>query len=38
VSVGTWRSLRNEQGLTNEQAVRLMMGMVRAAKGLSWFE
>ena len=34
----TWRSLRNEQGLTNEQSVRLMIGMVRAGRDLTWFE
>src|SRR5215213_9431599 len=38
VSLGTWRSLRHEQGLTNEQAVRVMVGMVRAAKDITWFE
>ena len=38
VSLLTWRSLRHEQGLTNQQSVRLMVGMVRAARDLSWFE
>lgn len=28
IALPTWRSLRREQGLTNEQAVRLMVGLV----------
>jgi AcrR family transcriptional regulator len=38
VGLLTWRSLRFEQGLTNEQAARLMVAMVRAGKDLTWFE
>ena len=32
IAFTTWRSLRREQGLTNDQAVRLMVGMVKAAR------
>ena len=38
VALPTWRSLRQEQGLTNDQAIRLMVGMIRAARDLTWFE
>ena len=38
VALPTWRSLRQEQGLTNDQAVSLMVGMVKAARDISWFE
>ena len=38
VALPTWRSLRQMQGLTNDQAVRLMVGMVNAARDLTWFE
>jgi len=38
VALLTWRSLRHDQGLTNEQSVRLMTAMVRVAKDLTWFE
>jgi AcrR family transcriptional regulator len=38
IALPTWRSLRQEQGVSHEQAVRLMVGLVRAARDLSWFE
>lgn len=30
IAFPTWRSLRHEQGLSNEQAVRMMVGLVRS--------
>ena len=33
LAFATWRSLRVEQGVTNEQAVALMVGMIDAARG-----
>jgi AcrR family transcriptional regulator len=38
VALLTWRSLRHEQGLSPDQAVGVMVGMVKAAKDLSWFD
>lgn len=38
ISLPTWRSLRQHQGITHEQAVRLMVKLILGARDLSWFE
>jgi AcrR family transcriptional regulator len=38
IALPTWRSLRQVQGVSHDQAVRLMVGLVRAARDISWFE